>query len=447
MASYTVVKGDTLGGIAKTNGMTLEELLELNPQYKDNPNQVAIGAVIQTDPTVAAEPGTVPATDFTDEETTRFNGLPGKPEIWRNKDNGALYAVYFPSGDKGSPIPLRYIINSEEVLKTYFGNKPVAYDHEYTNAEMDALGAVTFGDISEIDKTTGDPWAGFTKNMELAAEAMPWLADPGIFAVFASAYLKDEVPENWQFVGTEWWDSHNDAERAWLTKVAQDPASALQDVQDAEAKVTQAFLSLGVEIPSDTVIDYISQQWVQGTWSLQERNDQMAALTGGGEGVTLDPGLADITEGTEPLADATTYVDRVRALWAEWLGPAYPPTDAEIAKWSGILRDSGEGGLGGTARLTEMLRSQRLALFPEYEDPNLTWNDISGPWKSMAYNSWGVQVDESDPFLQELVRLNDANEAQKLLRGKGFERGYDRVVNQMTEGVRTGMGQNVRGVV
>lgn len=45
--SYSVKAGDSLGKIAQANGMTLAQLLELNPQYKANPNMVQIGSSIK----------------------------------------------------------------------------------------------------------------------------------------------------------------------------------------------------------------------------------------------------------------------------------------------------------------------------------------------------------------------------------------------------------------
>ncbi len=44
--TYTVAGGDSLSKIAQKNGMSLSQLLELNPSYKANPNLVQIGATL-----------------------------------------------------------------------------------------------------------------------------------------------------------------------------------------------------------------------------------------------------------------------------------------------------------------------------------------------------------------------------------------------------------------
>ena len=43
---YTVQSGDNLSRIAKANNMSLEELLDKNPEYKNNPNFVRRGATL-----------------------------------------------------------------------------------------------------------------------------------------------------------------------------------------------------------------------------------------------------------------------------------------------------------------------------------------------------------------------------------------------------------------
>lgn len=43
---YTVVSGDTLSGIAEAHGLTLAQLLSLNPQFQANPNLIFPGQVV-----------------------------------------------------------------------------------------------------------------------------------------------------------------------------------------------------------------------------------------------------------------------------------------------------------------------------------------------------------------------------------------------------------------
>lgn len=54
--TYTVKPGDTLSKIATRHGITLKQLLDANPQFKANPNQLKVGEVLNID----AEAGTAP---------------------------------------------------------------------------------------------------------------------------------------------------------------------------------------------------------------------------------------------------------------------------------------------------------------------------------------------------------------------------------------------------
>ena len=44
--THTVKRGETLGKIAKVHGITLSRLLDLNPQFRDNPNIIHVGDVL-----------------------------------------------------------------------------------------------------------------------------------------------------------------------------------------------------------------------------------------------------------------------------------------------------------------------------------------------------------------------------------------------------------------
>ena len=64
---YSVKAGDSLSKIAQANGMSLAQLLELNPTYKANPNLVQVGASLnitggQNPASVVTQPVTTPVT-------------------------------------------------------------------------------------------------------------------------------------------------------------------------------------------------------------------------------------------------------------------------------------------------------------------------------------------------------------------------------------------------
>lgn len=384
------------------------------------------------------------APDQTDSPTTRFVGLPGNAtELWIS-DSGEIYAVFFVP-DTDPPVPLLMSVPNEEVAKTYFKDGEVIYDRQVTTASLEQAGAIYWGDVADLKSKEGDPWAGFIQKMDRAREVMPWLSDPDVWNVIAGAYLEGRPVEEWELAATPYFREKTEAERAWMTKVAQDPATALQIAQDNKIAVYDYFERMGFQGIDAGVADFIANQWTTGVWSQAYAEKQIEKLAGGGENYELDPDLIQYMEdeGTE-LAPAVSYHDRVRNLWRDWLGPMYEPSAEDVTKWSGILRDD---QTGGESRLTEYLRSQRLALFPEYEDATLRWADISSPWKSLATSMWGVPVDESDPEFINIVRANDPVYAQQHLRSLGIDRGYEAVYRDMISGIEAGMNRSVRGPV
>lgn len=72
--THTVKSGDTLAKIARTNGISLEQLLEANPRFRANPNSIRVGDLLnipdgQSAPVV--QPPTEPQPQRTQEMMTR----------------------------------------------------------------------------------------------------------------------------------------------------------------------------------------------------------------------------------------------------------------------------------------------------------------------------------------------------------------------------------------
>jgi hypothetical protein len=110
------------------------------------------------------------------------------------------------------------------------------------------------------------------------------------------------------------------------------------------------------------------------------------------------------------------------------LGPVHPPNERQIRRWSRQWRTNPEEA---RADLTARLRQQRKALYPEYEDDSLTYDDIAEPWRGFMAQYWGQTPDETDNVFQKLIKLNDSVEGGKLLRQVGYKRGNETVQREM----------------
>jgi len=118
-------------------------------------------------------------------------------------------------------------------------------------------------------------------------------------------------------------------------------------------------------------------------------------------------------------------------------------TDEQIAEKAGEFRNNPDAEI----EFVEYLKQQRMAMFPNYSDPNISYESLMQPWKTYTSSMWGTPVDETDDVFMKIIQMNDPEEASKLIRSTGFDRGYDKIVNQMTTGIRAGMNRNVRGAV
>ena len=426
--AYVVVKGDTLSKIAAANGLTLAELYALNPDppWGKNPNLIQPGwEVIVTggEEGGGEEDGAKP--DYTDDQKTRYTGLPGKPEIWKKGKN--WYAVYYIPGTE-PPIPIIYKIPTWDEVKSFFGGKTPVADRNVTDADIKASGGIMMGTTDNIPEEDGDPWAGFLERMDRAAETQPWLEDPEVFALHASAWLEGREVEQWELEGTSWWQSQNERQRDWAWTVMRDPEEAKTRMEDRNSAVALALAELGIVL-DEKVVSYIASQVEMGHWSVAKGLEQINAIAGGSNSrYELDTGLADVIGGAT-VASSTMGTQNVIDLYLEWLGPAMGQvSEAEAAKWATKIRE-----LGDVAReeLIAQLKQSRLALFPEYTDESMTYRQIAAPWKNFASNIWGQTIDESSDMFLQILRANDSGEAGKILRREGLDQGISKVGQTM----------------
>jgi len=369
--------------------------------------------------------------------------IPGEGEVWRI--DGVLYFVYFaPNTDP--PIPMAWEIEDEYVA-AYFSNQTPQVDKTFTRAQFNQAGGLIWGLAQEIVPQTGeaptDPWQALLASWEVEVEYRPWLEDPEIAALIAGAYLEGREITSAELASTNWWQTHTAGQRAALALAAQDPASYEQLMNDTNLTIADSLRMAGISNASDELVDWLTRQVVTGNWSNTQINSQIAALSDPYSGNVLDPELKkylrDIRQGgLQDRLDRTQEMeDVVRSTAMRWLGPAFGSwSDGQIREWAGKLRNDPDAQI----KLEQMLARQRMTLFPQYTNPDETYEDIAAPWRNVFFNMWGEDPNELDPFFQDIVKANDLTSTQQKLIHEGLVRGKDDVVYRVMSDMLSAFG-------
>ena len=353
-----------------------------------------------------------------------INSLAGSPEIWLV--DGETWVVHTIPGTEDDPIYIAWQSPSDEDTQSFFGpGQAIAYDREIDANEFAALGVIDFGSTDELVNMEKDPWTTWTETLEVEGATQPWILDDDYQALMAMAILEGRSLTAAEIASTGWWQNNNAQQRAWMSLFHSDPMTAEQMRADYRIAAANQLVEagMGTNTPQE-IVDYMADQLVMGNWSQTYFDQQVAALSDPTSGFSVDTGLSAVVGNTQ-LTTTIDKVDEVKSLVRSWLGPQFGNwTDDQVNEWAGKLRNDPEA----RDRLVEMLQSQRVTLFPQYEDPSLTYDDIAGPWRQFVQSAWGEVPDETDGAFLKVLQMNDANEAGKYLRQEGRKRGNQTVL-------------------
>ena len=384
-----------------------------------------------------------PGQDYTpDNAQGRFNVIGGNPNIWFNTDTNTYLVVYdVPNSDP--PLPVYWEVPDEQTLQAYFGpDVTVTADRDVTNDQLVSYGALGQGMSTEIPETDQDPLMGWAEIYERQAKVRPYLLDPEVVGLIMGAAIEGRPITQAELEGTQWWQSHSETEREWLIKVEADPVTATQTMEANRIRVVQDMMDSGVHQPPEDLVEYLTVQLTTGKWNENILLSQISAIADPSSVHALRPetqtfldsiGMVDTTRGEE---------DTVRKKLQKWLGPSYGAwSDAQIAAKAGELRNNPDAEL----EWEQQLKAQRMALFPTYEDENMSYEDIAAPWRNFAFQQWGEQLDETDPVFNQLLLTNDAIENGKTLTQEGMRRGVNKVTTDLSSQVLRATGGAVQG--
>lgn len=367
-----------------------------------------------------------------------LNGLPGEPEVWKDSQTGKAYLVYFVPGSD-PPIPLLYNATTAELQAAFGPGKTIKFDQTFADtAALTATGPIEWGERSEIANDTGDPFEAWVNAINDQAAVRPWLRDSEVLGLIAESLIEGRDMTLAELQQTTWWKEHNEQQRQWLLLYESDPATAKQKIEDQRILVGDLLRQSGMSNPSNQLINAISQNYITGDWSQTYTMNQIKAITDPYSGVRVDSILAPFMKGRDSTSEGERQVaDMVN----EWLGPKFGNWDQDrIAKWAGKLRNNPDA----EDELIGVLQKQRLAMFPEYTDPNTTYDMIAQPWRGVWQDVLGEVADETKGLFAQIVKGNDVEAAEKRLRQYGINTGNKTVVRNFAEGLLgTAVGQQV----
>jgi hypothetical protein len=391
------------------------------PPVRDTPISSQIGSPTGTTSTSAA-PGASNLDSLAD--------MPGDHQIW--KVDGVLYLVWFVP-NTNPPMPIMYEVTPDVEIGT------VSVDKTLTGAQADAAGALDMGSARMIDRTDQHPIETFLDVFEAQLATRPWLSDPEILSKLFGAYIEGRPLTTAELQDTEWFRTHNEQQRAWLVIANTDPATANQMIADQSILTRNAMIAAGIDEPPEGLVQLVSAKLLQGDWSADYTNDQIHKLADPFAPGTVDSEITSWLNQFDYTLDTTQQHEQdVRDMVSRWLGPAFASgwSDDNIAQWAGEFRNNPDA----QDELRQTLQSQRMALYPGYTNPDLTYEDIAAPWRSFMFSQWGETPDETDPFFSQIVNLNDATAAARMLRTEGLARGNQTTTLNAIKAFSQGLG-------
>lgn len=377
---------------------------------------------------------------YTGDEDVSHVGLPGRPEIWKNTETGMAYVVYFVPGVEPE-LPMIWEVPNEDDLASFFGDEDVIFDREGDTSTFNSAGAISFGTVDEVVLRGENPYAGWESQFEREKEVLPFLNDPEVAAIMASAWMEGRSPTEAELASAEWFKSKTAGEQQWYIMQATQPETAKQLMASNKLAVRRQLEAAGINEPPDSMIDYIGNKWTTGLWTDEMMNNQIALFADPQKAGDRDVGLTEAIAGN-PLDTTMENEQFVRDEVRKWLGPQFGQwDDGQISEWAGKLRNDPDGA----DQLRAELSRQRVAVLPEYADDSLTYEDIATPWRNLAFNAWGQNMDETGDTFQSILRANDSAVAGQMLREEGLNQGIKKVEDAFLSDISRSFGGGVRG--
>ncbi len=403
---YTVVKGDTLGAIARDNKTTVEELLKLNPKIT-NRNVIGIGLVI-----------TLPADEGSTEDKEGEGPGPKQPEaLPRNAKLVKIGNEYRVVWDLGGDLGFAwYTINAEQ-LENIFDDKNPGAHFTFSNVEQfeNQFGNFFWGDVAEIDLKAEDPWEDLKARIFNQFGFVPGLDDPEIKRLTLQGYFEGWTVNQWlvEYRKTEYFQSTTDTQRAWVGLSETEKNARIAEKAIELANLYRGFYGTGIDHTSseirDAALRIVSGVLLQDEWEFNTSNEAAQVDESPEARRRREEDEAQLDEGNQ-IENLTAFAE---AQWRAWVGGGIPMPANFAADWGARLasKESSEADL---ETYLKGVSNARWSNKPE----NITWTDWASTYKSQIRNTLELgTVDDNDGLLSQILNSNlDGVDLERMIR-------------------------------
>jgi hypothetical protein len=407
-------------------------------------------------------PGDVPPPVVEEEEVVSDN-LYGRlgGQIW-NID-GLNYIVFdIPQ----TSMHMAYTATDEQIDNFFTVDKPAVQTFDFNSEQWSSsylLGNIVEVDVENMEVSgVGGFFEQIVSNFDKVKETRPWMENDEMYSLWLESIVENREIADYEWEGTEWWQTHSQEERDWLLlsqgkDLSTLPKDAEQLLKNNAIRAKEVLRQNGVSNPDDvtfngqSLTDWFGNKLTTGTWTELQWLNQAKGLGDPLSGIQQEQALTDWLNGSakQPETTQAGYAT-ARALAEEWLGPLYGTFEqADIDKYASMIRNA-ESEEVGIQQVQDSLKNIRKVLFTtDTYDENLTYEEIAQPWRNFSFQLLGERIDETSTDWIEVLNANDQQEANKLLTTYGLNKGNETIMDKVTDDIGSflGVGPQTRGIV
>jgi len=365
-------------------------------------------------------------------------------------------------------LSMAYTATDEQIDNFFTVDKP---QEQTIDADSDKWSkSFQAGNIVEVDVVNmeasgvGGFFEQVASNFDKVKAVRPWMEDDEMYSLWLESVVENRDIADFEWEGTNWWQTHSQEERNWLLlsqgkDLSKLPADAEQLLQNNRIKARETLRQNGVTNPDqvtyngETLTEWFGNKLTTGTWTELQWLNQAKGLGDPMSGIAREEALTSWLEGSAAQPTATQAgVAAARALTLEYLGPLYGEFE-DVSKYAGMIRNAESEEVGRQMVIDDLKNVRKVLFSTDTYDENLTYEQIAQPWRNFSFQLLGGRVDETSSDWIDVLNANNQEEATKILTTVGLNEGNKTVMDKVTDdigsflGTARGTTSQVRGIV